>query len=885
VWADVKLFVILVGIVVIGSIGLAQQNSFSMPMPVDFDDWTEETYPPLSGSFPEALWTIDDPPTNSMITQSLNGQPTFFFSDFSAYNKRLTITMTVDPTVADNDFIGFAIGFNQGDASPGNPAADYLILDWKQDTQAFDFDPPGNGGTASAGMVLSRVSGVPSPDELWQHADHGDGGGSVTEIVRATSLGNVGWIEGEVNTFEITYQPTRIIVKVNGQEEFNEIGSFPNGMVTLYNFSQDKVTYQATSLVIIPEALPDSATVPENSINNVLAPTLTGFDDDGSPLTGFTISTPPTDGTLDISGASISCDDPAIPVTCTFGPVTYTPDPDFFGSDPFEFTVTDGIDTSLPALFEIIVDDGDGIDRDVDNCPFISNPNQEDTDENGIGDACQDVDGDEVLDIDDNCPFISNPNQEDTDGNGIGDACQDQELLVDATFPPGDTISVELPEDPDTGVFSISLELPETEGGNVVIEITDAGDTPGNFSFLGFVIDFSAPCSGVCAISFTFTQASLDEQGITLDQVTIFHDVNENGSFEDNEAIPTMITGSDPFTATADAAFTSKFSVGGVKALFLAGGVSSHGGSSPVLNSISYDGVTTTNDDGTIGFGGVIIDKILPINNLPTQTVKTGELFKLRLPFYEDSGVGSLQHVAVYFLQGDEKTIDDSQTSVIYRLNNPVEISDSTSFISNVTVSSIVKSAYDVDIIFEMVFNFPTDEPVDIKIRSWDKYRRSSDILFNDFLQVIESGSDSQLPVNTSNDATSSWSKSIESSAVKSTTVFKEEFDGIQVTFDMKDGQSVTKNFKIPLWVKNNANWWSHEEISDDDFVAGMKYLIEQKIMDVPQHKVTILEPVHEIVLPNWVKNNASWWADGLVSDQEFVQAIEWLIDEGVMTV
>jgi len=87
------------------------------------------------------------------------------------------------------------------------------------------------------------------------------------------------------------------------------------------------------------------------------------------------------------------------------------------------------------------------------------------------------------------------------------------------------------------------------------------------------------------------------------------------------------------------------------------------------------------------------------------------------------------------------------------------------------------------------------------------------------------------------------------------------------------------------LWIKNNANWWSHDEISDDDFVAGMKYLIERDMIDVTPHKVTILEPVHELVLPVWVKNNAGWWADGLVSDQEFVQAIEWLIDEGVMTV
>jgi len=604
----------------------------------------------------------------------------------------------------------------------------------------------------------------------------------------------------------------------------------------------------------------DAFSTPENTVLNddVITNTIPNGADSDPSSDAFTVTE--VNGVSTDVGVQITLPSGALLTQNIDGTFTYDPNGVFDSlltgetdTDTYTYTIEDAFGAVDTATVTITID--------------------------GLGD---DFDGDEIPNNLDNCPFISNPNQEDTDGNGIGDACQDQELLVDATFPPGDTISVDLPEDPDTGIFSISLELPETEGGNVVIEITDAGDTPGNFNFLGFVIDFSAPCSGVCAISFTFTQASLDEQGITLDQVTIFHDVNENGSFEDNEAIPTMITGSDPFTATADAAFTSKFSVGGIKALFL-GGAGTFGGSAPSLNSISYQG--TTNKGGESGFGGVIIDKILPINNLPTQTVATGELFKLRLPFYEDSGVGSLQHVAVYFLQGDEKTVDESQTSVIYRLNDPVEISDSSDFLSNVTVNSIVKSAYDVDIIFEMVFNFPTDEPVDIKIRSWDKHRRSSDIIFNDFLQVIESGSGPQLPVDTSNDATSSWSKSAEGSAVKSTTIFKEEFDGIQVTFDMKDGQSVTKNFKIPLWVKNNANWWSHNEITDDDFVAGIQYLIEQNMIDVTPHKVTILEPVHEIVLPDWVKNNAAWWADDLVSDQEFVQAIEWLIENEIVTI
>ncbi|MBZ5560323.1 MAG: thrombospondin type 3 repeat-containing protein [Acidobacteriia bacterium] len=69
--------------------------------------------------------------------------------------------------------------------------------------------------------------------------------------------------------------------------------------------------------------------------------------------------------------------------------------------------------------------DGDGIPNALDNCPYVSNPDQADVDHNGIGDACQDTDHDGVLDIHDNCPLIANANQSDIDHDGIGDACDD----------------------------------------------------------------------------------------------------------------------------------------------------------------------------------------------------------------------------------------------------------------------------------------------------------------------------------------------------------------------------------------------------------------------------------------------------------------------------
>ena len=100
----------------------------------------------------------------------------------------------------------------------------------------------------------------------------------------------------------------------------------------------------------------------------------------------------------------------------------------------------------------------------------------------------------------------------------------------------------------------------------------------------------------------------------------------------------------------------------------------------------------------------------------------------------------------------------------------------------------------------------------------------------------------------------------------------------------------------IPSWIKSAVGWWADGKVTEIEFIEGITYLIDNRIIvitDSPTFKDTDRLPAHhpdaiesvDYIIPSWIKNNAGWWASGQIPDSAFVSGLQWLITNGIMTI
>lgn len=118
----------------------------------------------------------------------------------------------------------------------------------------------------------------------------------------------------------------------------------------------------------------------------------------------------------------------------------------------------------------------------------------------------------------------------------------------------------------------------------------------------------------------------------------------------------------------------------------------------------------------------------------------------------------------------------------------------------------------------------------------------------------------------------------------------------INIKFENLDGKSLAKATlpvvvnriseqpsTVPEWIKNNAKWWAEDKITNYDFIKGIEYLITHKIISIPE--TVNVNSQSDSNIPQWVKNNADWWASGQIDEKTFLNSIQFLVNKGIIKI
>ena len=84
----------------------------------------------------------------------------------------------------------------------------------------------------------------------------------------------------------------------------------------------------------------------------------------------------------------------------------------------------------------------------------------------------------------------------------------------------------------------------------------------------------------------------------------------------------------------------------------------------------------------------------------------------------------------------------------------------------------------------------------------------------------------------------------------------------------------------VPEWIKNSASFWVQGHTSDEEFISAIQYLVNQGVIILPP---TESGSSTDEGIPDWIKQTVGFWVDGHTSDDEFVSAIQYLVKQGTI--
>jgi len=264
-------------------------------------------------------------------------------------------------------------------------------------------------------------------------------------------------------------------------------------------------------------------------------------------------------------------------------------------------------------------------------------------------------------------------------------------------------------------------------------------------------------------------------------------------------------------------------------------------------------------------------------DTIHTAQIKTGEELKATLTVYEDSGAGNVQHVELYVNQFGSQILNDlTETIVIYDEQSGLEIIDPHNLIAT---ANVIPSISGNKAVFDFVVVFKDEIPQsDVLFRIWDIKRNSIQFLLPDALIVTISEQQSNIISIVPESEISDTEPESESTVPEEAPGISEPTPGISeptpgISEPTPGISEPTPEVGLPTktWTSGQLSvlkqWGGYDVETASDIDVLSKFGIKGE------------------KIPPYVKQLVKWILKDEVSQEEFVNALQYLKREGILSV
>jgi hypothetical protein len=215
-------------------------------------------------------------------------------------------------------------------------------------------------------------------------------------------------------------------------------------------------------------------------------------------------------------------------------------------------------------------------------------------------------------------------------------------------------------------------------------------------------------------------------------------------------------------------------------------------------------------------------------NLVQTTSIETGKEVPIQISVLDSL---EIVHIALYLdLLGNGQEIANSDTYITYDKDQPVQIIDPHGFFSDVKVTPL-KDGIKNKFLFTISFQKPMSKS-HIIFRAWDDHRYSNDVKILDALEVVEQQTPILAPQKIQNQTfvKSNLTTSINFSQNQGADLMGaiKEWSGYSPNA-ISDSELLDhmgfKGDHIPSWVMKTTKWVVNGQISQEDFIAIIKFI------------------------------------------------------------